>query len=139
MTSTATIARPDAMTERIAELFEKLPDLVQADADLVRRGRHLTTDFKLGVGALPMIVSIAAGEVVSVARGPFLLRPFAFSLSAEPEIWAELLAPEPKPGVHDVMALSKVGLLKIEGNLQPFMANLQYIKDVVCAPRRLNG
>ena len=28
-------------------------------------------------------------------------------------------------------------MLRIEGNLQPFMANLQYIKDVVTAPRAL--
>ena len=35
------------------------------------------------------------------------------------------------------MALSKVGLARIEGNLQPFMANLQYVKDVVAAPRAL--
>jgi hypothetical protein len=33
------------------------------------------------------------------------------------------------------MALSKVGLARIEGNLQPFMANLQVIKDIVAAPR----
>lgn len=134
----STAASIDPTTERIVRLFEQLPGLVNADLDLVRRGRFLTTDFKLGVGTLPLIVSIERGQVAAVARGPFLLRPWVFSLNAAPDTWAKLLEPVPKAGVHDVMALSKVGLLTIEGNLQPYMANLQYIKDVICAPRALN-
>ena len=51
------------------------------------------------------------------------------------DAWLEFLAPVPKPGWHDIMALSKRGVARIEGNLQPFMANLQYIKDVLAAPR----
>lgn len=133
----ATATARDALTEEIASRFEQLPRLVKADADLVRRGRFLTTDFKLGVGAVPLIVSIERGQVASVARGPFLLRPWVFALTAAPDTWSKLLEPVPKPGVHDVMALSKIGLLTIEGNLQPYMANLQYIKDVITAPRAL--
>ncbi len=128
----------DAETERIARLFEQLPGLVKADGDLVRRGRFLSTDFKIGVGALPLIVTIERGEVLSVTRGPFLLRPWVFALTAAPDTWGQLLEAVPKAGVHDVMALSKVGMLTIEGNLQPFMANLQYVKDVICAPRAMN-
>ena len=60
-----------------------------------------------------------------------------FSITAAPETWLKLLKPVPDPGTHDLMALSKVGLARIEGNLQPFMANLQYVKDVVTAPRAL--
>lgn len=130
--------RLDETAERIARLFERLPGLVDGDADLVRRGRFLTTDFKLGVGKLLLIVSIERGRVSAVTRGPFLLRPWTFSLTAAPDTWDSLLEPMPKAGVHDVMALSKVGLLTIEGNLQPYMANLQYIKDVITAPRALS-
>ncbi len=132
-------SRPDAATEQAAKLFEALPRLVAADADLVRRGRFLTCDFELGVGALPLFVSIANGEVKSVARGPFLLRPWTFAIRSAPETWLKFLEPMPAAGVHDLMALSKVGLAKIEGNLQPYMANLQYIKDVLAAPRALSG
>lgn len=134
----ADTATYDPVTERVAGLFGRLPEFVKADVDLVRRGRFLTCDFMLGIGQLPLIVSIERGDVASVIRGPFLLRPWLFSLTAAPESWAKLLEPVPRPGVHDVMALSKAGLLTIEGNLQPFMANLQYIKDVICAPRAAN-
>ena len=36
-----------------------------------------------------------------------------------------------------LFALFKRGLLRIEGDLHPFMANLLYIKDVLAAPRRV--
>ena len=133
----ATSATIDATSERVIELFERLPALVDANADLVRRGRFLTTDFAVVVGATPLLVRVEAGRVTSVARGPFLLRPWAFYITAAPETWLKLLKAVPDPGTHDLMALSKVGLARIEGNLQPFMANLQAIKDIITAPRAL--
>lgn len=127
----------EANTDRVIGLFERLPALVEANADLTKRGRFLSTDFALVVGATPLLVRVEAGRVTSVARGPFLLRPWTFSITAAPETWLKLLKPVPDPGTHDLMALSKIGLARIEGNLQPFMANLQVIKDIVTAPRAL--
>lgn len=131
------MATADAAVERAAALFERLPELVDADPDLVRRGRFLSTEFALVVGATPLLVRVEAGRVTSVARGPFLLRPWTFSITASAETWLALLERVPAPGTHDLMALSKTGLARIEGNLQPFMANLQAIKDIVTAPRAL--
>lgn len=127
----------DTATERIIALFEQLPALVEGNADLVKRGRFLTTDCALIVDATPMLVRVESGRITSVARGPFLLRPWTFSITAASTTWLKLLKPVPDPGTHDLMALSKVGLARIEGNLQPFMANLQVIKDIVTAPRAL--
>lgn len=133
----ATLTTLDATAGRVIALFEQLPTLVEANADLVRRGRFLTTDFALVIGATPLLVRVVSGRVTSVARGPFLLRPWTFSITAEPETWLKLLKRVPDPGTHDLMALSKVGLARIEGQLQPFMANLQVFKDIVTAPRAL--
>ncbi len=130
----ATETAPDAATDRVVALFERLPALVNADADLVRRGRFLTTDFALVVGATPLLVRVESGRVTSVARGPFLLRPWTFSIAASADTWLKLLKRVPDPGTHDLMALSKTGLARIEGNLQPFMANLQVVKDIITAP-----
>ena len=137
MSSTIDKPATDAAAERVIALFERLPALVDGNADLVKRGRFLTTDFAIVVGATPLLVHIEGGRVTSVARGPFLLRPWTFSITAAAETWLRLLKPVPDPGTHDLMALSKVGLARIEGNLQPFMANLQVIKDIVTAPRAL--
>ena len=132
-----TLTTLDATAGRVIALFERLPALVGGNADLLRRGRFLTTDFAIVVGATPLLVRVDGGRVTSVTRGPFLLRPWTFSITAEPETWLKLLKRVPDPGTHDLMALSKVGLARIEGNLQPFMANLQVIKDIVTAPRAL--
>lgn len=132
-----TLATLDATAGRVISLFERLPELIDANADLLRRGRFLTADFAIVVGATPLLVRVERGRVTSVARGPFLLRPWSFSITAEPQTWLALLKPVPDPGTHDLMALSKTGLARIEGNLQPFMANLQVIKDIVTAPRAL--
>lgn len=127
----------DAVSESVVKAFEALPRLVAADADLVRRGRFLTCDFEIGVGRRILLVSVVEGRVTGVARGPFLLRPWAFAIRAEADVWAKFLQPMPAAGFHDLLALSKVGRARIEGNLVPFMANLQFIKDVVAAPRAL--
>lgn len=127
----------DAEADRVLSAFEALPRLVAADTDLVRRGRFLSCDFELGIGRQPLLVAIAEGLVTSVARGPFLLRPWVFAIRAEPATWSRFLEAMPAPGYHDLMAMTKVGRATIEGNLVPFMANLQYIKDVLAAPREL--
>jgi hypothetical protein len=43
----------------------------------------------------------------------------------------------PRPGYHDLFALTRFGRARIEGDLQPLMANLRYIKEVLEVPRRL--
>jgi hypothetical protein len=115
--------------------FKALPELASGDGDLVRRGRFLTCDFEIGVDSVPLAVSVERGQVTSVARGPFLLKPWVFAVRAGAQDWAKFLEPYPAPGWHDLMALTKVGRARVEGNLVPFMGNLQYIKDLLALPR----
>jgi len=129
----------DAEADRVAHLFAELPALVNDNADLVRRGHFLTCDIELGIGAIVLAVRIEHGRVARVARGPFLLKSWDFAIRMDPQTWLKFLAPVPEPGWHDLMALTKRGAARIEGNLQPFMANLQFIKDVLAAPRALAG
>ena len=49
--------------------------------------------------------------------------------------WTEYWQPMPKPGWHDLFALTKRGEAVLEGDLHPFMAHLQYFKDVLALPR----
>ena len=51
------------------------------------------------------------------------------------QAWAALWQDPPPPGWHDIFALSKRGEMSFEGNLQPFLAHLQYFKDVLALPR----
>lgn len=123
--------------EAVLAAFEALPLLVEADRNLVRRGRFLACDFELGVGPQPLLVGIAQGRVTTVERGPFLLKPWTFAIRAEAGSWRRFLEPYPEPGWHDLMAMTKTGLAKVEGDLVPLLGNLQYIKDLLAAPRTL--
>jgi hypothetical protein len=129
----------DAEAEHVARVLAELPALVNGNVDLIRRGRFLTCDFELGIGAIVLAVRIENGRIASVARGPFLLKSWDFAIRMPADTWLKFLAPVPEPGWHDVMALTKRGAARIEGNLQPFMANLQYVKDVLAAPRGRAG
>ena len=118
-------------------MIERLSDLVNVDEGLVRRGRFLTTDFLVEVGETPYHVSVERGRIVSVTRGPALMRPWRFAIRASEDAWREFWQPVPRPGYHDLFALTRFGHARVEGDLQPLMANLRYIKEVLAAPRRL--
>jgi hypothetical protein len=64
------------------------------------------------------------------------MRSWTFALRASEEAWRRFWEPVPAPGYHDLFAMKKLGVARIEGDLIPLMANLRYVKDVVAAPRR---
>ncbi len=113
-----------------------LPDLVNADDALVRRGSRLTTAFLLAVDDVEFLVHVVAGKLQTVERGPFLLRSWSFALRASADAWARFWQPVPAPGYHDLFAMKKLGVARVEGDLWPLMAHLRYVKDVLAAPRR---
>jgi len=119
-------------------MIERLAELVNGDAALVRRGRFLDVDFLLGVGERSYYVSVRQGRIAAVESGPKLLRPWRFAVRADQAAWEEFWRPLPKPGFHDLFAMTKAGRATVEGDLKPLMANLRYLKEVLAAPRRLS-
>jgi hypothetical protein len=116
--------------------IRSLPDLVNNDAALVRRGRYLTATFLVEAGDTEFLVRVVEGRIAAVETGPFLMRSWTFALRASDEAWQRFWEPVPAPGYHDLLAMKKLGVARIEGDLLPLMANLRYVKDVVAAPRR---
>lgn len=125
--------------DEVAAQLAALPDRVNGDAGLVRRGRFLTTAFLTGTPAMPVHVTIRHGRIEHVAAGPALMRSWSFALRAEAEAWTRFWQPMPEPGWHDLLALARFGRLTIEGDLQPLMANLRYIKDILELPRSMGA
>ena len=119
--------------------FGLLPALAAADPGLVRRGRFLDAAVMLGAGDACAMVSIRAGLVTDVAPGPGLMRPWRFAVRGSLAAWEAYWRPVPEPGWHDLFALSKRGEMRMEGDLQPLVANLQYVKDLLALPRRTAG
>jgi hypothetical protein len=120
----------------IAAVLDRLADLVNADASLVRRGRYLSTTFLVEIGATAWLVTVHEGRVTRVERGPFLMRAWSFALRAPEDAWRRFWEPVPAAGWHDVFAMTKGGQATVEGDLRPLMANLRYVKDVLDKLRR---
>jgi hypothetical protein len=110
-------------------VLEHLKEKVNRDAALTRRGRFLTTTFLIEVGSAQWLVSIVEGKIASVTQGPFVMPSWSFALRASQEEWQNFWSANPRPGSNDLMALIKRRVLKAEGNLHVFMANLRYFKE----------
>ena len=116
-------------------MIEALKQFVNDDEALVRRGRFLTTTFLLEVGQTVWLIAIFEGRIVSVTSGPFVMPSSSFALRAAEAEWEKFWSSRPPPGSHDLMALIKRHVLRVEGNLQIFMANLRYFKEALAKLR----
>jgi hypothetical protein len=117
-------------------MLEKIARLVNADTDLVRRGRFVDTTFMVALDDIDYLLRIQEGRVTKVTRGPFITPDYSFSLRAKRDVWEKFWQPLPPIGFTDIFALIKQKLMRVEGDLHPFMANLLYFKDVLAAPRK---
>lgn len=128
-------APSDVNEATIAEAFARIPAMLDQDAALIHRGRFLDCDCLLGPSGRPFHAAIRAGRIVDLTPAPVLMRSWRFAYRATPVAWAAFWQPMPRPGWHDLLALTKRGEAVLEGDLHPFIANLQYFKDVLALPR----
>lgn len=119
----------------IIAAFIELPARLRADAALVARGERLNVVCVLGSKENPFHCSFAAGQIVDLKPAPILMRSWSFSYRASAAAWTEFWKPVPRPGWHDLLALTKNGEAILEGDLLPFMTHLQFFKDVLALPR----
>jgi hypothetical protein len=123
------------VADELVKTFSAIPAWLEATPALVSRGRFLDCDCRLGLTDHPFFVSIRGGRIIEMTAQPALMRSWRFSYRASPAAWNEYWQPMPKPGWHDLLALTKRGEAVLEGDLHPFMAHLQYFKDVLALPR----
>jgi len=117
-------------------MIETLKERVNGDAGLVRRGRYLTTTLLLEIGKTAWLIAIHEGRVASVTKGPFVMPSSCFALRTSEAEWDKFCEHRPLPGSNDLMALIKRRVLKAEGDLTVFMANLRYFKHALGKLRR---
>jgi hypothetical protein len=125
----------DSAADAVTTAFANIPVLLEQTPALIARGRFLDCECLLGPAGHPFHAAIRAGRIVELAPAPVLMRSWRFSYRAQPAAWAEYWRTPPRPGWHDLLALTKRGEAALEGDLHPFMANLQYFKDVLALPR----
>ena len=119
------------------EVMTRLPALVNQDTALIRRGRWLSNVFLVEAGTTQFLVHVDKGRLLKVEHGPFVMPSWSVAVRASESVWQRFWQPLPAPGDNDIFALRKTGEMSVEGNLQPLMANLIYIKQVLAMPRLL--
>jgi hypothetical protein len=122
-------------TDAAVSAFAGIPALLDRTPALILRGRTLDCECLLGPMDRPFHVSIRGGRIIDLTPAPVLMRSWRFSYRASSAAWAEYWKPAPRPGWHDLLALTKRKEAVLEGDLHPFMAHLQYFKDVLALPR----
>ncbi len=114
-------------------MLDQLAARVNGDQNLIRRGKHVTTTFLFQIDNADHLISVHEGKIIGIKAGPFITPNYSFALRASREAWDKLWSPTPIPGYTDIFALVKKRLLRIEGDLHPFMSNLLYFKGVIAA------
>ena len=117
-------------------MFDELAQRVNGNAALMRRGRYVSCTMLLEADDQRYRVRIVDGAIAEIATGGVLMADFTFALRAPRAAWEKFLQPKPPPGFTDIFALQRKKLLRIEGDLHPFMANLLYFKDVLACARQ---
>ena len=117
-------------------LIERIAEAVNSRPGIVRWGRHMNETFMLEVGSEQYLVSVSQGKILSVEKGPFVMRPWGFAIRASKECWDKFWQSPPPPGWHDLFAMLRTRNAVFEGDLQQLMAYLMYLKLVLAAPRK---
>ncbi|MGM4964634.1 hypothetical protein AB7714_14080 [Tardiphaga sp. 1201_B9_N1_1] len=123
-------------SDPVSDLFSQLPALLESDTALIQRGRFLDVDCLLGSTEQAFHVAIRAGRIIDMVPAPVLMRSWTFGYRATPDAWTAFWQPMPKAEWHDLLSLTKRGEAKLEGDIKPFMTNLQYFKDLLALPRK---
>jgi hypothetical protein len=117
--------------ESITARMPGLADIANADPVLLRRGRYLNTICQLDIGTDTFLLRIVDGRIAEVRQGPFVTPSAAFAISGEAGAWCRLLAADPPPGDHDLLAFVKRRELRLIGDLHPLMSHLLYFKGLL--------
>ena len=108
-----------------------LPARVATAPGLVARWwRHLTAEVLVEAGEDRWILSVRDGALLRAEAAPAIMPRYDLMLRFAPEGLSRFLDPVPQPGWHDLMALMRQGAMRVEGNIQPFMAHLFWFKGV---------
>jgi hypothetical protein len=121
----------------VIEMFSGIPALLAQTPALVRRGQALTCECLLGPTGHPFHVAIRQGAIIDMTPAPVLMRSWSFAYRASFAAWHEYWQVVPRPGWHDLFALTKRKEAVLEGDLHPFMTHLAYFKDLLALPRAI--
>ena len=109
---------------------------INSNKRLIEKGRWVNLTFTFGIGQNDYLFEIFEGEVISTTKRTILTRSGTFKIYGEKIVWEKHWLDIPPRDYHDIFAMLAKKLIIIDGNLTPFMQNLQYFKDLIASNRQ---
>ena len=122
-----------SQTDAGAQLLKRF----RARAASFSKPRLFSADILVQFADIPVIVRVREGRVTEIVEHRVPLQSSDFSIKGTEQGWTKFWQPMPPAGWHDIFALNKRKEFTIEGNLQPLMAHLQYVKDLLACAREV--
>ncbi|MEM9061368.1 MAG: hypothetical protein AAGD13_12975 [Pseudomonadota bacterium] len=109
-------------------MIDALPELVNANAALVRRGRWASFTMLLGIGAENWLVTIENGRISACEREDLQVSACDFAILGTEDAWLKFWQQMPPPMHHDLHALIRAGKMRLEGDIDLLLGNMLYVK-----------
>ena len=117
------------------KIIENLKKHVNKDSQIISRGKWVNVKFILNVDTSDFIIDIKNGRINSIQLRKVDTESGEFKISSSLNNWKKHWLKIPPRDYHDLFAMLSKKLIKIDGNIIPFMQNLQYFKDLIASNR----
>ena len=119
--------------------IEKQIYKINSNQRLVENGRWLNITFTFGIEKKDYLIEIINGNVSSITKRTILTKSGTFkihgSINSLEHHWLKI----PPRYYHEIFAMLAKQIITIDGNLTPFIQNLQYFKDLIASNRQSNN
>ena len=111
---------------------------INSNQDLLKRGKWVNLTFTFGIQNTDYLIEIINGKVNSIKKRVLLTKSGVFRIHGESLSWEKHWLKNPPRDYHDIFAMLAKKIIILEGDLTPFIQNLQYFKDLIASNRTSN-
>ena len=111
---------------------------INSNKRLIENGRWLNITFTFGIGDKDYLFEILSGNVLSINEREILTQSGTFKIYGQEDSWNKHWLKVPPRDYHDIFAMLAKKIIYIDGDLTPFIQNLQYFKDLIASNRDMH-
>ena len=111
---------------------------INSNQDLLKRGKWVNLTFTFGIENTDYLFEIINGKINSIKKRVLLTKSGVFRIHGQSVSWEKHWLKNPPRDYHDIFAMLAKKIIILEGDLTPFIQNLQYFKDLIASNRTFN-
>ena len=111
---------------------------INSNKRLIENGRWLNITFTFGIADKDYLFEIQSGNVLSIHEREILTQSGTFKIYGKRDSWNKHWLKVPPRDYHDIFAMLAKKIIYIDGDLTPFIQNLQYFKDLIASHRDMH-